>query len=42
VLLLVIIGALFWPTKGESLDDELGAVRKPNGSDDHMPSALRH
>jgi hypothetical protein len=41
-LLLVMIGALFWPTKGESLDDELDAVRKPNGSDDHMPSALRH
>jgi hypothetical protein len=39
VLLLVMIGALFW-TKGESLDDE--PVRKPNGSDDHMPSALRH
>jgi hypothetical protein len=42
VLLLVMIGALFWPTKGESLDDELDAARKPNGSDDHMPSALRH
>jgi len=41
VLLLVMIGALFWPTT-ETLEDELGAVRKPNGSDDHMPSALRH
>ena len=43
VLLLVAIGALFWPTKErETLEDELDAVRKPNGSDDHMPSALRH
>ena len=43
VLLLVMIGALFWPTKeGEPTEDELDAVRKPNGSDDHMPSALRH
>jgi hypothetical protein len=43
VLLLVMIGALFWPTKsGDSLDDEPDSVRKPNGSDDHMPSALRH
>jgi hypothetical protein len=41
-LLLVMIGALFWPTKGESLVDELDAVRKPNSSDDHMPSGLRH
>ena len=43
VLLLVAIGALFWLTKdGELMDDEFDAVRKPNGSDDHMPSALRH
>jgi hypothetical protein len=43
VLLLVTIGALFWPTKeGEPLEDEFDAVRKPNGSDDHMPSGLRH
>jgi hypothetical protein len=44
VVLLVLIGALFWPTKeGEPpLEDELDAVRKPNGSDDHMPSSLRH
>ena len=43
VLLLVMMGALFWPTKeGEPLKDEFDAVRKPNGSDDHMPSALRH
>lgn len=43
VLFLVAIGALFWPSKeGEPLDDEFDAVRKPNGSDDYMPSALRH
>ena len=43
VLLLVMIGALFWPTKeGERLQDEHDALRKPNGSDDHMPSTLRH
>jgi hypothetical protein len=27
---------------GEPLHDELDAVRKPNGSDDHMPSVSRH
>ena len=43
VLLLVGIGALFWPTKQDApYEDEFDAVRKPNGSDDHMPSALRH
>jgi hypothetical protein len=43
VLLLVMIGALFWPSSEETLsDEEAGAVRKPNGSDDPMPSALRH
>lgn len=43
VALLVLIGALFWPTKhGEPSEDESDAVRKPNGSDEHMPSALRH
>jgi hypothetical protein len=41
VLLLVMTGALFWPTT-ETLEDDLGAVRKLNGSDDHMASALRH
>ena len=41
VVLLVLIGALFWPTKeGEPLEDELDAVRKPYGPT-HMPSALR-
>jgi hypothetical protein len=43
VLLLVMIGALFWPTQEEASSEEgLDAVRRPNGSDDHMPSALRH
>jgi len=43
VLLLVMIGTLFWPTKdGEPLGEQLDTMRKPNGSDDHMPSALRH
>ena len=43
VLLLVMIGMLFWPTKeGERLQDEHDALGKPNGSDDHMPSTLRH
>jgi Na+/melibiose symporter-like transporter len=41
VLLLVLIGALFWPTEeARHLEDAEGA-RKPNGSD-HMPSSLRH
>ena len=43
VLLLVMIGALFWPTtNGDSLEEAPDGARKPNGSDDHMPSALRH
>ena len=43
VLLLTMIGAIFWPTEnGDSLEEELDSARKPNGSDDHMPSALRH
>jgi hypothetical protein len=43
VLLLVMIGALFWPTQEDKSSEEgLGDVRRPNGSDDHMPSALRH
>ena len=41
VLLLMVIGAFFWPTEnGASLERD--SARKPNGSDDHMPSALRH
>ena len=43
VLLLVMIGMLFWPTKeGERLQDEHDALTKPNGPDDHMLSTLRH
>jgi small neutral amino acid transporter SnatA (MarC family) len=43
VLLLVMIGALFWPSEGAGAPDEdLEVARKPNGSDDHMPSSLRH
>ena len=42
-LLLVMIGMLFWPTKvGGRLQDEHDALRKPNGTDDPMPSTLRH
>jgi hypothetical protein len=41
VLLLVMIGALFWPTEqSEQAEDDI-EVGKPNGSD-HMPSSLRH
>ena len=43
VLFLVGIGALFWPTEHEAAsEEELNDVRKPNGSDEDMPSALRH
>ena len=43
VLLLVMIGMLFWPTKeGERLQDEHDALRTPNGPDDPVPSTLRH
>jgi hypothetical protein len=43
VLLLVMIGALFWPSQdGEPSDEDVDMVRRPNGSDDHVPSALRH
>jgi hypothetical protein len=42
VLLLVLIGALFWPTdETRQLQDEAEAARKPNGSEE-MPSTLRH
>jgi hypothetical protein len=41
VLLLVAIGALFWPTDEPGETDAEQASR-PNGADDHMPSALRH
>jgi hypothetical protein len=42
VLILVMIGALFWPTEDAPADEDVVGRRKPNGSDDHMSSALRH
>lgn len=40
VLLLVIIGALFWPSDdARSSDEQVDTVRKPNGVDDYLPSA---
>jgi hypothetical protein len=42
VLFLVMIGALFWPTEDASGEEDVVVGRKPNGTDDHMPSALRH
>jgi hypothetical protein len=42
VLLLVMIGALFWPTEETSPADADVDAPRPNGADDHMPSALRH
>jgi hypothetical protein len=42
VLLLVMIGALFWPTDEAGAADAETDVRRPNGADDDMPSALRH
>jgi hypothetical protein len=43
VLLLVGIAALFWPTnQDEAAEDQFDAVRKSNGSDEDMPSSLRH
>jgi hypothetical protein len=42
VLLLVVIGALFWPTEDAPAEEDVVVRRKPNGSDDPMPSALRH
>jgi hypothetical protein len=42
VLLLVMIGGLFWPTqKTDALDEDVEGVRRPNGAED-MPSTLRH
>ena len=41
VLLLVMIGALFWPSPQSEQAEEEIEVRKPNGSD-HFPSSLRH
>jgi len=42
VVLLVMIGALFWPTENTENTDEDVVMGKPNGADDHMPSTLRH
>jgi hypothetical protein len=42
VLLIVIIGALFWPPEQLDRTEEDGeGMRKPNGTED-MPSTLRH
>ncbi len=42
VLLLVMIGALFWPSEdAQPSEQEADTIRKPNGADDHLPSALR-
>ena len=40
-ILLVLIGALFWPTPEATAEDDVMGARKPNGSDD-MPSAQMH
>ena len=42
VLLLVMIGALFWPTEEMSAPDADTDALRPNGADDPMPSTLRH
>jgi hypothetical protein len=42
VLLLAMIGALFWPTENASADEDVVAIRNPNGPDDHMASVMRH
>jgi hypothetical protein len=42
-LLLVAIGALYWPTKNdEPLEEEREPAQRPNGSDAPMPSSLHH
>jgi hypothetical protein len=41
VLFLVMIGALFGPEHALADEDAVGG-RRPDGSDDDMPSALRH
>jgi hypothetical protein len=41
VLLLVLIGGLFWPTPEAAAEEDVAEERKPNGSD-HMPNTLRH
>jgi hypothetical protein len=43
VLLLVAIGALYWPTKNdEPLEEEREPAPRPDGSDAPMPSSLHH
>jgi hypothetical protein len=42
VLLLVMIGALFWPTEHAAAEEDAVVGHKPNGSDDHVPSAQMH
>jgi Na+/melibiose symporter-like transporter len=42
VLLLVMIGALFWPTGDAPVGEDVMGGRRPNGSDNDMPSSLRH
>jgi hypothetical protein len=42
VLLLVMIGALFWPSEDvQPSEQEADTIRKPNGADAHLPSGLR-
>jgi uncharacterized membrane protein YebE (DUF533 family) len=42
VLLLAMIGALFWPTEEAApLDEDVEGTRKPNGAEE-VPSTLRH
>ena len=42
VLLLVMIGALFWPSEdAQPSEQEADTIRKANGADDHLPSGLR-
>lgn len=42
VLLLVMIGALFWPADETGSPDDEADPRRPNGADDAMPSTLQH
>ncbi len=43
VLLLVAIGALYWPTKNDApLEEEREPAQRPNGSDASMPSSVHH
>ena len=41
VLLLVMIGALFWPNSEPPTDEDADIASMPNGSDE-MPSSMRH